>query len=117
MKTVKKGETIGYGGNFIVEKDMKIAILPLGYADGIHRSLGHGKGKVFIQGKSCPTVGSICMDMCMVDLKNLTFGPGEPVEIIGPNQSIEELAESLGTIAYEVLTSIPTRVKRTYVNG
>ncbi len=117
VKTVKKGETIGYGGNFIVEKDMNIAILPLGYADGIHRSLGHGKGKVFIQGKSCPTVGSICMDMCMVDLKNLTFGPGEPVEIIGPNQSIEELAESLGTIAYEVLTSIPTRVKRTYVNG
>ena len=117
VKTVKKGDTIGYGGRFVLEKDMRIGILPVGYADGIHRSLGNGKGSVFIQGKKCPFVGNICMDMCMVDLKNLTFGPGEPVEIIGPNQSIEKLAESLGTIAYEVLTSIPARVKRTYVNG
>jgi len=117
VKTVKKGETISYGGNFALDQDTQIAILPIGYADGIHRSLGHGKGKVFIQGNPYSFIGSICMDMCMVDLKNLTFSPGEPVEIIGVHQSLEELADQLVTIAYEVLTSIPGRVKRTYLNG
>lgn len=117
VKMVKAGETVGYGGGFTLDKDTRIGILPVGYADGLHRSLGNGIGKVFIAGQACPFVGNICMDLSMVDLGDLSPLVGSSVEIIGPHQSIEELSVQMHTIPYEVLTNIPGRVKRNYVNG
>lgn len=115
IKEVKKGETVGYGGHFTLDKDMRIAILPVGYADGISRLLGNGKAAVLIQGVKCPFVGNICMDMSMVDISEVNCREGEKVELIGPHIGIEELAEARDTIPYEVLTSIPPRVKRHYI--
>jgi alanine racemase len=95
---------------------MKIAVLPIGYADGFRRSLSNGKGKVFIHGKSCPVVGRVCMDVCMVDVTNLSVQEGDEAIIFNENHSIIDFANDCETIAYEVLTSIPQRVKRIIVN-
>ncbi len=115
IKEVSAGETVGYGGIFRLDEDKKIAVIPVGYADGISRILGNGKGHVVIKEKSCPFVGNICMDMSMVDITGIECRSGDPVEIIGPHISIEDLASARGTISYEILTSIPQRVKRSYV--
>jgi alanine racemase len=117
VKMVNAGETVGYGGGFTLDKDTRIGILPVGYADGLHRSLGNGVGQVFIAGRACPFVGNICMDLSMVDLGDLDSPAGSSAEIIGPHQSIEDIAVQMRTIPYEVLTNIPGRVKRNYVNG
>lgn len=114
VKKVHPGETIGYGRTYTADSEMEIAILPLGYADGFRRELSNGKGKVFIHGKSCPVVGRVCMDMTMVDVTGLQVKTGDEAEIFGNYQSLGEYARSLHTIAYEVLTSLPTRVKRIY---
>jgi alanine racemase len=111
---VKKGESVGYGRSYIAQHDMTIATIPIGYADGYRRSLGNGKGKMFIQGMPAPVVGRVCMDMTMVDITGLHVEVGEKVEIIGENQPIEIFAQALDTIAYEVLTSISQRVRRVY---
>lgn len=115
IKKLLKGESVGYSRTFIAEKEMKIAIIPLGYADGFRRSLGNGKGGVFIQNSYCPTVGRVCMDMIMVDISKLNVKEGEKVEIIGSKQNIEKFAEQMGTIAYEVMTGISKRVHRVYI--
>ena len=94
---------------------MKIAIIPVGYADGFRRILGNGKGGFYIHGNFCPTVGRVCMDMTMVDLTGLDANEGDRVEIIGENQGIEKLAVTMLTIPYEVLTSISKRVHRLYL--
>jgi alanine racemase len=114
IKKVKKGESAGYSRSFIAEKDVTIAIVPVGYADGFKRELSNGKGKVFVQGKACPVVGRVCMDMILVDIGTLQIKEGEPVEILGKNQSIEELAAAMDTIPYEVMTGISRRVHRVY---
>ena len=87
----------------------------MGYADGFKRSLSNGKGGVIIQGKYCATVGRVCMDMVMVDVTNLPVKEGDTVELIGVNQTLEKLADTLQTIPYEVLTSISKRVHRVYL--
>ena len=115
VKTLAKGDSVGYGRTFIAEKETKIAIIPVGYADGFKRSLSNGQGGVFIQGKFCPTVGRVCMDMIMVDVSKLQVKEGDRVEIIGENQTIEKFAENMQTIAYEVMTSISKRVHRVYL--
>ncbi len=115
IKDVQAGETVGYGGVFRLEKAARIAILPVGYADGISRRLGNGNGHVYIHGRRCPIVGNVCMDMSMVDISDLDCRSGDTVELIGAQISIEELASAQGTIGYEVLTSIPPRVKRSYI--
>jgi alanine racemase len=115
IKEVARGETVGYGGIFKVQRDMRIAVLPVGYADGISRQLGNGKGRVNIHGVDCPFVGNICMDMSMVNITGLDCKAGDSVELIGPHLSIEDLAKARETIGYEVLTSIPPRVKRSYI--
>ena len=79
------------------------------------RSLSNGKGCVFIDGKRCPTVGKVCMDMVMIDVSDLNVKVGEPVEIIGEHQSLIDLASLLGTIPYEILTGLSSRVHRNYV--
>jgi alanine racemase len=111
---VKRGESIGYGRSYMAQHDMTIATIPIGYADGYRRSLGNGKGKMFVQGQPAAVVGRVCMDMTMIDITGLNVEVGEKVEIIGENQPIEKFAQTLDTIPYEVLTSISQRVRRVY---
>lgn len=116
VKRVPKGETIGYGRKGQALNDMKIAILPIGYADGLDRRLSNGKGEVFLKGKKARTVGNICMDLTMIDVTAIDNPqPGDEVEIFGKNVSVVDAAARIGTIPYELLTNIPERVKRIYV--
>ncbi len=115
LKIVKKGESVGYNRAFIGEKETKIAIIPVGYADGFKRILGNGKGGVIIHGTFCQTVGRVCMDMIMVDVTKLNVKEGDPVSIIDESkQSIEKFAALSETIPYEIMTSISKRVHRIY---
>lgn len=114
IKTVRAGNTIGYSRKGVAEKDTKIATIAIGYADGLDRRLGNGTGKVIINGKACSTVGNICMDMCMVDVTDTDTKAGDEVIVFGKNPTVIDVAESLNTIPYEVLTSVSHRVKRVY---
>ncbi len=116
IRQVKKNETIGYGRAGILKKDSEIAILPIGYADGLDRKLSNGVGHVIINNKKAPFVGNICMDMCMVDVTDIIANEGDEVIIFGKEISINEIAKKLGTIPYEILTSVSQRVKRVYVH-
>ena len=116
IKTVLSNETVGYGRTFTSNQEMKIAVLPIGYADGFRRSLSNGKGRVFINGKACPVVGRVCMDMTMVEISNLEAKEGDEAIIFNEEHPITAFANDCDTIAYEVLTSIPQRVKRIIVN-
>ncbi len=106
--------TIGYGRKGVLTKDSVIETLPIGYADGIDRHLGNGGMQVYINGKYAPTIGNICMDMCMIDITGVDCKIGDRVEIFGNKISVEKLSDTLQTIPYEILTSIGERVKRTY---
>ncbi|MBK9195749.1 MAG: bifunctional UDP-N-acetylmuramoyl-tripeptide:D-alanyl-D-alanine ligase/alanine racemase [Flavobacteriales bacterium] len=117
IKHIAKGESVSYGRRFVAQHDMRIAILPLGYADGLDRKLGHGVGRLWINGKSAPFVGTICMDMCMVDVTATTCQEGDMGFLFNAMHPVTEVAADLGTISYEVLTSISPRVKRVYVLG
>ena len=116
LKTVEKGESIGYNRSFVAPQKITIAIIPLGYGDGFRRILSNGKGGVFIQGVFCPTVGNVCMDMIMVDVSHLSVQAGAEVEIIGQHQGIEALSSLMETIPYELMTGISQRVYRSYIN-
>ena len=115
IKQITAGESVGYNRNFIAPQDMTIATIPMGYADGLKRSLSNGKGNVWIQGQPCPIVGNVCMDMTMVDISHLSCNEGDAVLIIGNIQHLEALAKASATIPYEILTSISQRVKRIYL--
>ena len=117
IKSVKKGQTIGYGKSYVAKKDMKIAIVPVGYADGLKRSLSNRVGHLYVQSIACPIVGNICMDMTMIDITGISVEEGMEVEIIGEHQSIMDVAKAAQTIPYEILTSIPLRVHRIYVEN
>lgn len=115
IKEWEAGETIGYNRRGVLKRHSRIATVPVGYADGIDRHLGNGHMQVMINGHRCPTVGNVCMDVMMVDVTDApTCSVGDTVEIFGPNVSVCELAATLDTIPYEVLTSVSTRVKRVY---
>jgi Alr-MurF fusion protein len=115
VKKVRSTETVGYSRKGKVSHESEIAIVPLGYADGLDRKLGNNNGHAFIHGQRVPIIGNICMDMLMLDVTGLGIKPGEKVEIFGPNIPITELAEKAGTIPYEILTGISQRVKRVYL--
>lgn len=117
IKNVRKGETVGYDRSAKMSRDSKIAILPIGYVDGLLRALSNGVGKVWISGKLAPIVGKVCMDLCMVDVTDVDANEGDEVEIFGENITLQQLAGWMGTIPYEVLTTISQRVKRVYKNG
>lgn len=106
--------TVGYGrhGKLHPEGVTKTATLPLGYADGIDRHLGRGNAKFLLNGKLVPTIGNICMDMCMIDITGVDAKVGDTVTIFGENPNATELANILGTIPYEVFVSVAKRVKR-----
>ena len=114
VKSIRPGESVGYGRTFVAQKEMRIAIIPIGYADGFKRNLSNGVGAVYIQNLRCPVVGRVCMDMIMVDLGDLKIEPNMKVEIIGTNRGLTEFAKDCQTIPYEILTSISPRVHRSY---
>ena len=114
VKIIRPGESVGYGRSFVAEKEMRIAIIPIGYADGFKRNLSNGVGAVFIDNRRCPVVGRVCMDMIMVDLGEVKIEPNKKVEIIGTNRGLTEFAKDCQTIPYEILTSISPRVHRSY---
>lgn len=114
ISEIEKGESVSYGRKFIASRKTKIATIPVGYADGIRRSLGNGIGKVNIQGNLVPIVGTVCMDMMMVDVTDIECKEGDEVIIFGNSPTIQEVADQMQTIPYEVLTSISSRVKRIY---
>lgn len=115
IKAVPKGDFIGYGCSYEAPDDMKIAIIPVGYADGFRRSLSNGKGSVYIHGIKCPVVGRVCMDMIMVDISSVNAKINDAVEIIGENQPMEVFAKMMETIPYEVMTGLSKRMHRVYV--
>ncbi len=116
IKTIAPNESIGYARKAIENRSRKIAVLALGYADGLNRKLSNGIGGCHIRGKWAPITGNICMDMCMVDISEIDCEEGDEAIIFGKELPIEMLAEKLQTIPYEILTSISQRVKRVYVS-
>jgi len=114
VKTIPAGDSVSYGRRFVAERETRIAVLPIGYADGLSRRLGNGVGKVWIHGKPAPFLGSICMDMCMVDVTDTPCRPDDPAIVFGPEHPLQDYAHDLGTIPYEALTSISARVRRVY---
>jgi alanine racemase len=115
IRKVSKGDTIGYGRKGNVKKNSLIATIPVGYADGIDRRLGNGNFAFYINGNFVPIIGDICMDMTMLDVSGINVDVGDQVELFGKNVSVKDIAEELDTIVYEILTSIPERVKRVYI--
>ena len=116
LRLVKAGDTVGYNRRGKVLTDSLIATLRIGYADGFRRSLSNGIGKVFIHDKLVPVIGSVSMDMIMVDVSGIEkIKEGDPVEIFGNNLPVQDFATMSGTIPYEIFTSISQRVKRVYV--
>ena len=111
-----KGDTISYGRTFTCPRDMRLAVLPVGYADGLLRSLS-GKGDVLLHGQRAPQVGRICMDMCMVDVTDIPeVQPGDVATIFGRDLSVAEQADKAGTIPYELLCAMSQRVQRVYID-
>ncbi|KKB09163.1 alanine racemase [Devosia chinhatensis] len=118
----RTGETVGYGANYTLNRNSRLAVLGYGYADGILRSLSSSNqrpgGKAFIRGKLCPIVGRISMDLTIVDVTELGSDlpmPGEGAEVLGPNVPLDDQADAGGTIGYELLTSLKGRYGRNYV--
>lgn len=115
LKSWPAGTTIGYNRRGVLSRDSVIATVPIGYADGLNRHLGYGNTSFLVRGVKCPTVGSICMDACMIDVTDMPdVRTGDRAEIFGESVPVDMLAETLGTIPYEVLTSVAERVKRVY---
>jgi alanine racemase len=114
VKKIQAGEPVGYGCADVSDSERIIGILPVGYADGLNRKLGNRKGSLLIKNTRVPIIGNVCMDMCMADITGLDADVGDEAEIFGENIRIEELAEKCQTIPYEILTSIPGRVKRIF---
>ena len=114
VKTVKAGETIGYGRHTTLSEDRLIAVIPIGYADGFDRRFSNYGGEVIVRGQRCPVVGNVCMDQAMVDVTGTDAQIGDIVEVFGERLPLQELSDRLGTIPYEVLTSVSRRVQRVY---
>lgn len=115
IKEVPPNETIGYGRKEMLTRQARIATIRFGYADGLDRQFGNRKGKVLINGLSAPIVGNVCMDLCMVDVTDIPAQEGDAVILFGEGLSVIEQAEAIGTIPYEILTSVSPRVKRIYL--
>ncbi|WP_243349639.1 bifunctional UDP-N-acetylmuramoyl-tripeptide:D-alanyl-D-alanine ligase/alanine racemase [Parabacteroides sp. FAFU027] len=114
IKDIKAGETIGYGRKWTLTRDSRIGTIPIGYADGLDRHLSNGVGEVVVNGKRAKIVGNICMDITMIDLTDTDAQEGDTAIIFGEELTVQEIADKLGTIPYEIITSIATRVKRIY---
>jgi alanine racemase len=115
IKDAPKGSSIGYGRSGFAEEDLTIAIIPIGYADGFSRCLSNGKGHVLVNGKLASVIGNVCMDMTLINVTDIQCKEGDEVIIFGLERPIEDLAKEMGTISYEVMTSISQRVVRVYL--
>ena len=114
IKTVPANATIGYGRHTTLSEARQIAVIPIGYADGFDRRFSNYGGEVLVRGKRCPVVGNVCMDQAMIDVTGTDAQPGDYAIVFGDQLPIQELADKLNTIPYEVLTSISRRVQRIY---
>jgi len=115
LKKVRKGDTIGYNRTFTAQKDMQIAMVPVGYADGYPRELSNGMGSMLVHHEKCPIVGKICMDMTMIDVTGLNVIIGDEVLVYDAKNSVEKVGKSIGKTSYELLTAISKRVPRIYI--
>ena len=114
IKTVPANATIGYGRHTTLSEPRQIAVIPIGYADGFDRRFSNYGGEVLVRGKRCPVVGNVCMDQAMIDVTGTDAQPGDYAIVFGDQLPLQELADKLQTIPYEVLTSISRRVQRLY---
>ncbi|MGM9693652.1 MAG: bifunctional UDP-N-acetylmuramoyl-tripeptide:D-alanyl-D-alanine ligase/alanine racemase [Alloprevotella sp.] len=114
IRECPKGDSVGYSRRTILERDSRIAAIPIGYADGLDRHLGNRRGYCLVNGQRADYVGNICMDVCMIDVTGIECREGDTVEIFGDNLPPVELSRLLDTIPYEILTSVSDRVKRIY---
>jgi len=115
IKTIAPGETIGYGRRGVASREMKTGTIAIGYADGFNRAFSRGVGKVLVRGKKVPVIGNVCMDMTMIDLTGTEAEEGDEVIVFGRDLPIQEVAEAIHTIPYEILTNTSERVKRVFV--
>ena len=111
---VPQNETVGYSRKGRLNRDSRIASIPIGYADGLNRRLGNGNAYCLVNGQKAPYVGNICMDVCMIDVTDIDCKEGDKVVIFGDDLPVTVLSVILGTIPYEILTSVSNRVKRIY---
>ena len=111
---VTKEETVGYSRKGVLTRDSVIAAIPIGYADGLNRHLGRGKGYCLVNGQKAPYVGNICMDVALIDVTDIPCNEGDTVEIFGEHLPVTVLSDILDTIPYEVLTGVSNRVKKVY---
>src|SRR5688572_21895591 len=116
IKDIPKGESIGYGRKGLAEKDLRLATIAIGYADGFSRRLSQGIGEVLINGNRAKVIGNVCMDMTMVDITGLEAKEGDEVIIFGNALPIQMMAEKINTIPYEILTNVSERVKRVFAS-
>lgn len=114
VKTLEPGETVGYSRRGVMPAGGKIATVKIGYADGYSRAFGNGNGKMLINGELVPTIGSICMDMTMLDVSGIAVKAGDEAIVFNAEHTIMQLANDVNTIPYEILTNISQRVKRVY---
>lgn len=115
IRKVSEGETVGYSRKTKLKRNSLIAVVPIGYADGLDRRLSNGVGEVLIHGKKAPIAGNVCMDICMVDVTDVPEAKvGDTVTIFGDNNPVWQMSDKIGTIPYEIMTSIGRRVKRIY---
>ena len=114
IKHIPAGDSIGYNRHGRAEKDMRIGIVPIGYADGLSRLLGNGNGTFYVNDKPVKIVGDICMDMCMLDLTEVEAAEGDTVVIFDAEHDINDIAKACQTIPYEIMTRVSQRVKRVY---
>lgn len=116
VQRVKQGEAVSYNRRYFAKQDMNVGVVPIGYADGYPRCLTN-KSHMFVDGVKCPVVGTVCMDMLMVDLTGVDLNGPLVVEILGDHIDANELAGFAGTISYEILTGIQNRIPRIYVQA
>ncbi len=115
IKSIESTETVGYNRRGKIDRPSRICLIPVGYADGLNRKFGNGNLMVEINGRRVPTIGNICMDMCMINITGIDCKVGDEVTIFGSNTKLIEMSQAIGTIPYEILTGINQRVKRVYV--
>ena len=114
VRIIKKGSKVGYDASFLAKEDMRIGVVPFGYADGLNRKLSTNNGVIIVQNIACPIIGKISMDSCMIDLKGTTAKIGDEVVIFGEENTISSIAKKLRTIPYEIFSSLNRRIKRVY---
>lgn len=117
IKNIKKGDTIGYGRLGLAKENIKIATIPVGYADGLSRKLSNGNWEMIVKNKKAPIIGSVCMDMVMINVTGIDCHEGDEALVFSAQNTISEMAKRIGTIPYEILTSYSPRVKRVFLKS